>query len=295
MSFVLMLAAAFSVGAVSVGAAAPATPSESSQTIVVEGLRDRRKPANDYLDKVIPPVFDAQLGRFEDRLCPSVIGLPDNLKGEVMARLRQVAAAAAVPLASGHCTANLMLIVVDDKKAMIEGMRREKQAYLYGIGNDRVKRLESSASPVAAWQISDVIGADGVPLRFDGDGFPRLFTTSSPSRLTTTTRSRLLAAVVIIETRGLRDVSTRQLADFALVRGLAPTQLKERVAPSSSVMSLFNPGVRPQDAPQSLTWWDLMFLKALFDVRGDVIAGTQRTEIRDRMVKEMAKVPPEQR
>jgi hypothetical protein len=290
MSFLLIMAAAFSV------TAAPPPPSgDTGQAIVVEGTRDRRKPANDYLDKVIPPVFDAQLGRFEDRLCPSTIGLPANLKGEVMGRMRQVAAAAGVSMAGGNCTPNLVLIVVDDKKAVIEGMRREKQAYLYGIGRDRVKRLESSASPVAAWQITDVIGADGVPLRVDGDGFPRLFTTTSPSRLRTTTRGRLLGAVVIIETGGLLNVTTRQLADFTLVRALAPTQVKDKEAPSSSVMSLFNPGVRPEDAPQSLTWWDLAFIKALFDTRGDAVSWAQRTEIRDRMVKEMAKIRPEQR
>ena len=288
MSFLLILAAA-----ISVTAAPPQASGDSGQTIVVEGNRDKRRPANDYLDKIIPPTFDAQLGRFEDRLCPSTIGLPATLKREVMNRMRQVASAAKVPMASGHCSPNLLLIVVDDKKAVIEGMRREKQAYLYGIGKDRVKRLESSTSPVAAWQISDVIGADGVPLRRDGDGFPRLFTTTSPSRLRTTTRGRLLGAVVIIETRGLLDVTTRQLADFALVRALTPSQIKEKEAPSSSVMSLFNPGVRPDDAPQSLTWWDLAFLKALFDTRGDVMA--QRTEIRDKMVREMARIPPEQR
>ena len=166
MSFLLTMTAA-----VALGAAPPPHSGDTSQTIVVEGIRDQRKPANDYLDKVIPPVFDAQLGRFEDRLCPSAIGLPANLKGEVMARMRQVAAAAGVPTASGNCTSNLLLIVVDDKKAVIEGMRREKQAYLYGIGKDRVKRLESSPAPVAAWQITDVIGADGMPLRMDGDGF----------------------------------------------------------------------------------------------------------------------------
>ena len=287
MSVLFTLAAAASISV----ATPPPPAAGTDQTIVVEGVRDRRKPATDYLDKVIPPSFDAQLGRFEDKLCPSVIGLAANLKEEVISRLRQVAGAAGVPLAGGQCTPNLVLIVVDDKKAMIEGMRREKQAYLYGIGNDRVKRLESPASPVAAWQVSDVIGADGEPLRVDGDGFPRLFTTSPPSRLRNSTRGRMLAAVVIVETRGLPNVTTRQLADFALVRALAPTQVRESEAPASSVMSLFNAGVKPEEAPQSLTWWDLAFLKALFDVRGDGVSWAQRTQIRDRMIKEMARTP----
>ena len=272
-------------------ATALALSSPSDDTIVVQGNRDRTRPATDYLDKVLPPTFDAKIGRFEEPLCPATIGLPDNLQREVVARIHEVAAVADIPVNAGKCQPNLLIIVVDDKKALIEGMRRHKEAYLYGVGEDRVKRMENAAGPVAAWQITDVIGADGMPLRQDGDGFPRLFTTVPPSRIVQTTRTRILGGLVVLEQRGLVIVTTRHLADFALVRLLAPIQSRDRVAPDSSVLSLFNDGVRPEDGPQSLTWWDLAFLKALFDTRSDVVADVQWHEIRDKMVKEMAKVP----
>ena len=169
-------------------------------------------------------------------------------------------------------------------------MRREKQAYLYGLGGKRVKQLETAARPVAAWQITDVIGADGMPLRVDGDGFPRLFTTVPPSRTMTTTRKRTLAGIVVLEQRGLVGATTRQLADFAMLRLLTPIETKERPAPDSSVLSLFNAVVQPGQAPQSLTWWDLAFLKALRDTRSDMVADAQRDEIRSKIIKEMAKV-----
>ena len=273
-------------------AQAPATPPADTQAIVVEGTHAKRR-ANNYLDHVLPPVFDGQVGRFEDPLCPATIGLPDNLKDEVLKRLKLVAAVVRIPVETGKCKANLVIIVVDDKKALIEGMRRKKESYLYGIGNDRIAELANSSAPVAAWQITDVIGADGMPLRTDGDGYPRLFTTIPPSRVVQTTRKRIIGGVVVIEQRGLLDVTTRQVADYALVRLLAPMEEKERTAPDSSVLSLFNQGVRPQDAPQSLTWWDFAFLKALSDTRSDLVADVQRHEIRDRMLQEMAKIPQE--
>ena len=283
----------FALGAAA-AALAPATaaPAADTQAIVVEGTNQKRR-ANSYLDKVLPPIFDGRIGRFEDPLCPATIGLPDNLKDEVLKRLAIVAAVARIPLDTGRCRANLVIIVVDDKKALIEGMRKKKDSYLYGLGAKRVEELGNSQAPVAAWQITDVIGADGMPLRTDGDGFPRLFTTVPPSRIVETTRERIIGGVVVLEQRGLVNVTTRQLADYALVRLLAPMGPKERTPPDSSVLSLFNPGVRPEDAPQSLTWWDLAFLKALFDTRSDVVADVQRHEIRDRMLQEMAKVPQE--
>jgi hypothetical protein len=269
---------------------AQASPARGDQAIIVEGVNSKRRAEN-YLDKVLPSVFDGQIGRFEDPLCPATVGLPDNLKDEVLDRLKQVAGVAHVPLQTGTCTPNLMIIVVDDKHALIEGMRKKRESYLYGLGNEQVSKLSNSPGPVASWQITDVIGADGMPLRYDGDGFPRLFTTVPPSRVVQTTRKRILAGVVVVEQRGLVNVTTRQLADYALVRLLAPIEAKERTAPNSSVLSLFNDGVTPEDAPQSLTWWDLAYLKALSDTRSDVVADIQRHEIRDKMLREMAKVP----
>jgi hypothetical protein len=291
MSILYALAAAASA----ISASSAQLPAPADQAIVVEGVRDPRRRASDFLDKVIPPSFDAKLGRFEDPICPAAVGLPANLRDEVLARIRTVGAATRIPVSTGKCTPNLLLIVVPDKKEMIEGMRRERQAYLYGVGPDRVKRMETSPEPVASWQVSEVIGADGIPLRVDGDGFPRLFTTVPASRLTDTTRTRLLAGVVIVEKRALVGVSTRQLADYALVRTLSPIQQREAQAPASSVLSLFNGSVRPEDAPQSVTWWDLALLKALASTRSDVIASVQRRELRDQIVNEMAKVPADQR
>lgn len=279
---------AYSAALIALTQSQASSPSDN-QTIVVEGLNSKRQ-ANNYLDKVLPSVFDGQIGRFDDPLCPAVIGLPNNLNGEVLGRLRQVAAVAKIPVKAAGCTPNLMIIVVDDKRALIEGMRKKKETYLYGLGDERVSKLENSSGPVAAWQITDIVGADGMPLRYDGDGFPRLFTTVPPSRVVETTRKRILAGVVVLEQRGLVNVTTRQLADYALVRLLAPMVAKELPAPNSSVLSLFNDGMTPTDAPQSLTWWDLAYLKALSDTRSDIVADIQRHEIRDKMLEEMARV-----
>lgn len=108
---------------------APATSPADTQVIVVEGTNPKGR-ANNYLDHVLPPVFDGQVGRFEDPLCPATIGLPDNLKDEVLKRLKLVATVARIPIDTGKCRANLVIIVVDDKKALIEGMRRKKESYL---------------------------------------------------------------------------------------------------------------------------------------------------------------------
>src|SRR5437763_1709873 len=134
-------------------------PGDISGAIVVQGSRNPSRPASESVDQVLPPMLDGQIGRFEEPLCPDTVGLPANLKAEVIARIRQVAAVAGVSVKTGACRANLLIVVVDDKKALIEGMRRQKQSYVYGVGGERLKKLANAPAPVAAWQISDVIGA----------------------------------------------------------------------------------------------------------------------------------------
>ena len=61
------------------------------------------------------------------------------------------------------------------------------------------------------------------------------------------------------------------------------------------MLSLFDGGLRPTDAPQGLTYWDLAFLKALSATRSDIVADLQRNEIRNKMLREMANGDSEQR
>ena len=90
----------------------PTTHDESA--IVIQGHLESKRAATDYIDKVLPPSFDGQLGRFEEPICAGTVGLPDKLQAEVLARIRRVATAAALPLGGNGCRPNLLIIVVDD-------------------------------------------------------------------------------------------------------------------------------------------------------------------------------------
>lgn len=300
--------------ALTLGAAPPvqAQAPPAAEPIVVEG-RDTRARASDYVDKVLPTTFAGQFGRYEDPLCPKIVGLADTLGSQVAARIRLVARFANIEVAPKSCTPNLIVIVAPDKKSMIETMRKSRPLYLRKIGADALNRLASSPRPFASWQVSDVIGADGMHIG-EGDSFPRggsgasdskgtfidgdfarVKTTVSPSRLRAPTKPRVLASVVIVETGALANATVRQLADFALVRALTPTETRRVDAPTSSILGLFNPGVRPEGGPQSVTWWDVAFLKSLTNTRSDAYANIQRNEIRNQMIKEVEKAPTEQR
>jgi hypothetical protein len=304
--FALMLAAA---------PAQPQTPANppTSDQIVVQG-RDTQQTATDYVNKLLPATAGAEIGRFEEPVCPKVIGLAEPYNTQVTDRIRQVGKATNIDVAAGACTPNLLIITAPDKKLAIEQLRKARPTYVNGVGSDHLKHLAASAVPFAAWQATDLLGADGMPIsagsgesvtdvvgsgeasrskhvdKYAGD-FPRLMTTVSPSRLRTTTKPRVLSSVVIIETGALHNVTTRQLADFAFVRAMTPNAARQEAAPSSSILGLFNPGITPEGGPQSVTWWDVAFLKSLTNTRSDSNANIQQDEIREQMIREVKKQP----
>lgn len=282
----------------------------TSDPIVVEG-RDRRLTAADYVDKLLPSAMGAEIGRFEDALCPKVIGLAEPYNAQIIARIREVAKATSIDVKSGDCAPNLVIVTAPDKRAMIDSLRRSHPGYFTDIAPDQLKRLASSELPYASWQVTDVIAADGMPVG-KGSGMPagtngavdpktgdmrvdadvaRLKTTMSPSRLRNTVKPRVLSSIVVVETKALNNVTTSQLADFALVKAMLPTERRERPAPASSILSLFNTGVAPDRGPQSVTWWDVAFLKSLRSTPSDKNADIQKAEIRDQMVREIKKAP----
>ena len=292
--------------------------SVANDPIVVEG-RNPRDRAADYVDKVLPASFGGQFGRYEHPLCPKAIGVSGALARDVTDRIRRVATASDIEVAGETCEPNLIVIAAPDKKAMIGALQKSRPLYVKGVGVEALERLADADRPFMSWQITDVIGADGMPVPGLGDSkatmdvvdgsssrpgegtdryegaFARATTTVSASRLRSVVKPRVLASVVIVETGALNNVSTRQLADFASVRAMIPTVDKHEQTPASSILALFNAGLTPESAPQSVTWWDVAFLKSLTNTRSDHFANVQKNEIRHQMVKEMEKAPVEQR
>ncbi len=298
----------FPVAALALVSMTSPPPPASANPIVVQGERDARSAATDYVDKIMPLGFQQQFGRFDDPICPKTIGVSDSNARQIVGRIRQVAAAARIATARADCDPNLLVIVVNDKKAMIDDIRRKRPLYVEDVGPDLLKRAADSDRPFASWQVSRMEAADGMPIAksdsmpgsqdgtndpvrgpsIDGD-YSRVVTTAPPSRLRFNAKPRVNLAVVIVEARALANVSTRQLADFALVRAVIPNDHREAAAPPSSILRLFEPGVAADTGPQSVTWWDVAFLKALADTPSDIDGDLQRHEVRDKIVTEMTR------
>ena len=292
-------------------AAQPSTEeTANSADIVVQGVKSRKQRVRTFAKTLTPARMDDQFGRFSNPVCPAVIGLPLN-EGEAIAdRFRAVAKAARVPLAAKPCVANILVIAVKNKRIFIESLPRFTPGLVHGLNRNRIAALARSASPVSAWQVVGILDENGLAAansEIDAGNPTSAVPTvasNSASRLTKATQAGFVVSVLVVERGALARMTTRQFADYAAMRTLAPIDpLSNRHAlagnpnadlPAPSILALFDKNLPPAEAPPSVTWWDFAFLRALYEIQMNKAAIFQRGEIQSRMTRYLAKVPADE-
>jgi hypothetical protein len=287
--------------------AAAAQPDE----IIVQGEKNRKKRVRNFTRTLIPVRMHEQVGRFVAPVCPALLGLQLSQGEAIVDRFRQVAKAAGAPLAPKPCIANALIIAVPSKRSFIESMPRYAPGLVHGLSDGRIAALARSPAPASAWQVTGLLDRNGLQVaNSDLEAGNRL--TSAPTvastfggRINTPTQTGFAVSVLIVERKALADMSTRQFADYAALRMLAPINpSSDRQAlegnsdldlPAESILALFDRDMTPVDAPPSLTWWDFAFLQAVYQMRMASSAQFQRGDIQARMEKILANVPADQR
>jgi hypothetical protein len=238
-----------------------------------------------YVETVAVPGPAGPVLRFEKPVCPAAHGLPDKLNADITNRMRAVAAAAGARVQETGCHANLLLFVPKDRNQLFADLRRDRPELFGKLTSQQAKDLATSAEPAVAWQILQQRGADGRTLSGAWrEGQPLVQEAVTNSRVTPSARSELDVAVVVLDTQAALGMTTTELADYALMRGLAQTRGDAQVSPPvPSILTIFRDKHSGHPAPLSVTEWDLAYLKALYGTANDAFGAAERGELETRM------------
>lgn len=291
--FIRFLLAAAALGLpATAGAQAPA-PEPDGADILVTG-QDIDQQIRDFVGALTKAPPRGQLGRFETKVCPAAFGLLPGQRDSVLARLRIVAKAAGLEVGKPSCIPNVLLIVTPDKRAFIEALDRKYDFYFGEMSNRDVRRLARSPGPAAVWQINGPqLDSDGAEVGMDGIGripgpdFAVNRTVKTPPLTSAPGRRPFQAAAVVIEQGALDGLTTLQLADYAAMRAFAKTDPARLPASSPTTILKVLEAPMGSEVPLTLTKWDLSFLKGLYAATDNLYAASQRTEIRERIQREI--------
>ena len=269
--------------------AAPPPASPQQDDIVVVGTTDRDKQVRDFVRALTSDSNpDMPLARFDmSSVCPAAVGLGGKHDTAITERMRKVAAAASIAVAKAGCKPNVLVLFARDKDAMIKALRREHPIYFLDA-NKRSITIPKQRGPATAWHLEGRVDREGNGVNKDPDGdFYVVNTSVTPSRISTTMRPIFMASVVVIDLDALVGLTTTQVADYAAMRAYAqvdPARLAKSNAPT--ILTVLEAPMNSA-VPETLTQWDLSYLKALYSAEANHRAARQKSDIRKRMAKDL--------
>jgi hypothetical protein len=212
-------------------------------------------------------VYDLPLARFEDRLCPGVLGLKAEYAALLIDRIRYHAQRLDMWLTEddGTCTPNLILAFVDDGQAELAALQ-DAHGYLFqDLPTHERRALLAEEGPVRVWTTTATRTRDGMPIarRESLTDPPVVQMAMAHSKIYLTTREDITQVVVLFDRKGTLGKTLVQLADYATMRGLARTRPVEADGqPLDTILALFDAGSTP---PAEMTEFDRAYLGALYD------------------------------
>ena len=207
------------------------------------------------------------LARFEEPVCPGVIGLKVAAAEQMVGRIRANAAGFGLRLADPEaCEPNLIVTFLTDGQDYLQRLE-DKRPYLFQEMSTADRRaLLAETGPARAWINTQVRTRDGF---YVGRGEnltqpPNAGMWSAHSRIYRPVREDISSAMVLFDSAAVGGLSVEQLADYATMRGLANTFPDEAGTRQPSILTLFDePGTTP--TPLALTAFDRTYLGRLYE------------------------------
>ena len=250
---------------------------EGDEAIVVTGEAQKpatRREVSRQARAVTRPqnVHDLPLARFEDRLCPGVLGMKAEYAALLIDRIRYHAQRLDMWLTEddGTCTPNLILAFVDDGQAELAALHGEHHYLFQDLPTHERRALLAEEGPVRVWTTTATRTRDGMPIarRESLTDPPAVQMAMAHSKIYLATREDITQVVVLFDREGILGKTLVQLADYATMRGLARTRpveeggQEEGGQPLDTILALFDAGSAP---PAEMTAFDRAYLGALYD------------------------------
>ena len=294
MSRVLSLAAA----ALLVGSIAPASAQvgvrastavdvKPEESVVVQGQRRQIAQA---LRKLIEPADSEQLARFEDEVCPMVIGMPRDWTAKLTRMIRENIVAVGGKAGKPGCTVNAAAIFIDQPLELIQALAKEEPGF-FNMTPRELDQFTSVARPVASWHVTDTRGRDGEELgsvrsivdpgsgaRLPVDSTAKVTRNFTSGRLVSPIREDMLAGFVVIDRMATPGKSLRQLADLATMHLLLDINQDAGERDPGSILSLFEARADASPAPTRLSQFDRGALRGFYTQRQNNRTARQQAE-----------------
>lgn len=234
------------------------TPSGTTKpklpTLTIEASRDLERQADRFVISVIVKPPAESLFRWNRPICAVVQGLPPMFDELIRAHISQIALSAHAPVAGKHCTTDLYVFATDDPALLLKELLAHNPR-MFDTPNalGSVGQFLHSRLPVRVWYNTEVQCPAGSMYSCSGGS----------NGLSYGAVSSIYDEYIVVDMRRMTKITTRQLADYIAMVGLADVRPDAHVGTVPTILRLFEFPNRP---PQGLS----RFRKAA--EQGDAVA-----------------------
>jgi hypothetical protein len=208
-------------------------------------------------------VDDEPLPRFEDRICPGVVGLKREAAETMIGLIRgNIEALGLLNDKEAVCEPNVVVAFVDDGHAFLQNLADRDDTLFLDMPRQEREALLAETGPARALLKVWSRTRDGMMIsrRDSLDDLPMTQMAMAHSKIYTATRRDIISALVLIDRDAVRGLNLQQLADYATFRALSHTQ-PPATARGDSIVGLFESAA---SRPGGLTEFDRTFLATLY-------------------------------
>ncbi len=260
---------------------APEVDGAGQPTVTIEARREQERierEVRSFISTVAVNDWQEPLARWEEAVCPLVLGLPSEHSTAIFKRVAEITADVGLPLGPRDCSPNLLILATREPAAQLQQLWT---TYPKMLNDDRgrggIDRFIHGSQPIRAWHNA----CSEAPTTEKGlRTGARCRGRTVGSLISVEAVRSIYSAVVVVDLQQTRGLDDRQLAGYAAMVALSLT--RDNGAPSEpSILRLFSEPPKPQD----LSSWDRAFLKALYSVNpGDA---SQVAEIAHEMQRQL--------
>lgn len=256
-----------------------ASSDQSQESVVVTG---QRKAIAQALKKLIEQSDSEQFARFEDALCPIVIGMPRDWTDTLTRLIRENVIAVGGKVGKPGCTFNAAIIFIDQPLELVKAFAEEEPGY-FDMTPRELQHFTAVERPVSSWHVTDMRSRDGVELGSMGSmgGMPtdaRIVRNAAASRLYTNVREDMLVGFVVIDRKQTPGKSLRQLADLATMHIMLDVNQEAGGRDPGSILSLFEERAQGMAVPARLSQFDRGALRGFYTQRENNRSARQQAE-----------------
>jgi hypothetical protein len=315
-----LILAAIGLSVVGAMTALAQEPSDSPNEIVVHGQRDPVQ-VRQYVNTVSAQMPVGQLARWNQDICPGVVGANWQQAQVIIDQVARRAMALGLNVGRTGCSANLTILITADAENVVQAIYRQRRTTLINpnnvdgatLGEAALQDFVNTPRPVRWWHIAQKTTDDGHVLTDRraasinntsaaaiggttdatasnpsaagvGEGMSGMQgVRSNGSRLGRATRHDFNSVLIVVDTNRLNGASLSAVADYVAFVSLAQVNPSVGALNFPTILNLFT----TQDAslrPAQMTDWDLDYLDGLYHAtRAARNIGQQESEITRRM------------